>query len=385
MRTAAVVGASLAGLSTARALRQQGFDGRLVIVGDEPHRPYDRPPLSKEFLAGKASDIGLRTPDDEALEFDWRLGARALSLNPHDRSIELSNGQTLRCDGVVIATGARARWLPGTEGVNGVHVLRTLDDAIRLRSELVPGVRLVVVGAGFIGAEVASTARYLGADVTVIEMESVPLSRQFGSRIGLACAGLHADHGVRLITGVSVQRILGASRVHSVELSDGRQIPADVVVVGIGAAPNIEWLAGSGLQLANGVVTDAACATGLPEVVAVGDVAASYSVHHHERHRSEHWTNALEQPVTAAATLLGAPRPHLAVPYFWSDQYGVRIQFAGTFREGDTVRVIEGDLDRRSFLALYERDDLLVGVLGMNQPKLFTRWRRQLARPVLAP
>jgi NADPH-dependent 2,4-dienoyl-CoA reductase/sulfur reductase-like enzyme len=196
---------------------------------------------------------------------------------------------------------------------------------------------------------------------------------------------LHADHGVRLITGVSVQRILAASRVHSVELSDGRQIPADVVVVGIGAVPNIEWLAGSGLQLADGVVTDAACATGLPEVVAVGDVAASYSVHHHERHRSEHWTNALEQPVTAAATLLGAPRPHLAVPYFWSDQYGVRIQFAGTFREGDTVRVIEGDLDRRSFFALYERGDLLVGVLGMNQPKLFTRWRRQLLRPVLAP
>ena len=167
MRTAAVVGASLAGLSTARALRQLGFDGRLVIVGDEPHRPYDRPPLSKEFLAGKSSDIGLRTPDDEALDFDWRLGTRALSLHPRDRSLQLSNGQTLRCDGVVIATGARARWIPGTEGVPGGHVLRTLDDAIRLRSELVPGVQLVVVGAGFIGAEVASTARYLGAAWTI--------------------------------------------------------------------------------------------------------------------------------------------------------------------------------------------------------------------------
>jgi 3-phenylpropionate/trans-cinnamate dioxygenase ferredoxin reductase component len=385
MRTAAVVGASLAGLSTARALRQQGFDGRLVIVGDEPHRPYDRPPLSKEFLAGKTADIGLRTPDDDGLDLDFRLGTRALSLHPRDRSLQLSNGQTLRCDGVVIATGARARWLPGTEGVNGVHVLRTLDDAIRLRSELVPGVQLVVVGAGFIGAEVASTARYLGADVTVIEAEPLPLLRQLGKEIGTVCAGLHADHGVRLITGAQVKRILGANRVRSVELADGRQIPAEVVVVGIGAAPNTEWLAGSGLELANGVVTDAACATHLPEVVAVGDVAASYSVHLHERHRAEHWTNALEQPATAAATLLGSPRPHLSAPYFWSDQYGVRIQFAGHRREGDTVRVIEGDTDRRSFLAVYERGDVLVGVLGMNQPKLFSRWRRQLARPVLAP
>jgi NADPH-dependent 2,4-dienoyl-CoA reductase/sulfur reductase-like enzyme len=385
MRTAAVVGASLAGLSTARALRQQGFDGRLVIVGDEPHRPYDRPPLSKDFLAGKSSDIGLRTADDDNLDFDWRLGTRALSLNPRDRSLQLANGQTLRCDGVVIATGARARWLPGTEGAAGVHVLRTLDDAIRLRSELVPGVQAVVVGAGFIGAEVASTARYLGADVTVIEAEPLPLHRQFGKELGTVCAGLHADHGVRLITGASVKRILGAARVRSVELADGRQIPAEVVVVGIGAVPNIEWLSGSGLELADGVVTDAACATGLPEVVAVGDVAASYSVHLHEWHRCEHWTNALEQPVTAAATLLGEPRPHLSVPYFWSDQYGVRIQFAGTRREGDTVRVIEGDTDRCSFLAVYERGGQLVGVLGMNQPKLFSRWRRQLARPVLAP
>jgi len=385
MRTAAVVGASLAGLSTARALRRQGFDGRLVIVGDEPHRPYDRPPLSKDFLAGKASDIGLGTPDDEGLDFDWRLGARALRLNSRDRSIELSTGQTVRCDGLVIATGARARWLPGTEGVGGVHVLRTLDDAIRLRAELVPGVRLVVVGAGFIGAEVASTARYLGADVTVIEAEPLPLLPQLGKELGMVCAGLHADHGVHLITGVPVRRILREARVHGVELADGRHIPADVVVVGIGAVPNVEWLDGSGLQLDNGVVTNAACATGLPEVVAVGDVAASYSVHLHERHRSEHWTNALEQPVTAASTLLGDPRPHLSVPYFWSDQYGVRIQFAGTRREGDTVRVIEGDVDRRSFLAVYERRDLLVGVLAMNQPKLFSRWRRQLARPVLAP
>ncbi|MFI9388175.1 NAD(P)/FAD-dependent oxidoreductase [Kutzneria sp. NPDC052558] len=385
MRTAAVVGASLAGLSTARALRQQGFDGRLVIVGDEPHRPYDRPPLSKDFLAGKTSDIGLGTPDDEGLDLDWRLGARALRLDARDRSIELSTGQTVRCDGVVIATGARARWLPGTEGVGGVHVLRTLDDAIRLRADLVPGVRLVVVGAGFIGAEVASTARHLGADVTVIEAEPLPLLPQLGKELGMVCAGLHADHGVELITGVPVRRILGESRVHGVELADGRHLRADVVVVGIGAVPNVEWLDGSGLELGNGVVTDAACATGLPEVVAVGDVAASYSVHLHERHRSEHWTNALEQPATAAATLLGAPRPHLSVPYFWSDQYGVRIQFAGTRRDGDTVRVIEGDVDRRSFLAVYERRDLLVGVLGMNQPKLFSRWRRQLARPVLAP
>ncbi|WP_425558962.1 NAD(P)/FAD-dependent oxidoreductase, partial [Kutzneria kofuensis] len=330
-------------------------------------------------------DIGLRTPDDEALDFDWRLGTRALSLHPRDRSLQLSNGQTLRCDGRGHRDGCPGAVAAGHRGrqrrPRPADVGRRDPAAQRTRAGCPTRGRR----AGFIGAEVASTARYLGADVTVIETESVPLARQLGSEMGLVCAGLHADHGVRLITDVPVKRILGASRVRCVELADGRQIPADVVVVGIGATPNFEWLAGSGLQLADGVVTDAACATGLPEVVAVGDVAASYSVYLHDRHRAEHWTNALEQPLTAAATLLGEPRPHLSAPYFWSDQYGVRIQFAGRRREGDTVRVIEGNTDQRSFLAVYERGDLLVGVLGMNQPKLFSRWRRQLARPVLAP
>jgi 3-phenylpropionate/trans-cinnamate dioxygenase ferredoxin reductase component len=385
VRTVAVVGASLAGLSTARALRQQGFDGELVLIGDERHQPYDRPPLSKEFLAGKPVDIGLCTPEDETLDFSWRLGARALRLNPADRSIELSNGDTIRCDGVVVATGARARWLPGTEGLPGVHVLRTLDDAVALRRELIPGVRVVIIGAGFIGAEVASTARALGTDVTVVETEPVPLRRQLGTELGMVCASLHADHGVRLITGVAVRRVLGTGRVRAVELSDGRQLPAEVVVVGIGAIPNVEWLAGSGLELSDGVVTDVCCATAIPEVVAVGDCAASYNAHARAVQRVEHWTNALEQPATAAATLLGDRRPHLATPYFWSDQYGVRIQFAGHRRDGDTVRVIEGDPPRRSFIAAYERGERLVGVVAMNQPKLFGRWRRQLAGPVLAP
>lgn len=385
MRTVAVVGAALAGLSTARALRQRGYDGELVLIGEEPHRPYDRPPLSKDFLAGKTIDIGLSTPEDEALNLTWRLGTRALRLNLTDRSVELSTGDTLRCDGVVLATGARARWLPGTEGLAGVHVLRTLDDAVALRRELIPGVRVVIIGAGFVGAEVASTARALGADVTVVETEPVPLCRQLGTELGMVCASLHADHGVRLVTGMSVRRLLGAGRVRAVELADGRQVAAEVVVVGIGAIPNVEWLAGSGLELADGVVTDISCATTVPEVVAVGDCAAAYSAHAQAVHRVEHWTNALEQPATAAATLLGDRRPHLAAPYFWSDQYGVRIQFAGHRRDGDTVRVIEGDPLRRSFIAAYERGERLVGVAAMNQPKLFGRWRRQLAGPVLAP
>jgi NADPH-dependent 2,4-dienoyl-CoA reductase/sulfur reductase-like enzyme len=383
--TVAVVGASLAGLSAARALRAQSYDGRIVVIGDEAHAPYDRPPLSKEFLAGTASldDIALGAPDDEDLGLEWRLRTTAVGLNHLSRSVLLRDGSEIRADGVVLATGARARRLPGSDGLDGVHVLRSLDDAIALREDLVAAERLVVIGAGFIGAEVASTARTLGLEVTVVETQPVPLAGPLGAEMGAVCAELHADHGTRLLTGTGVAGLVGTGRVEAVELTDGTRLPADVVVVGIGATPNIEWLADSGVALGNGVLTDARGATNIPGVVAVGDCAAAWSASAERHVRIEHWTNALDQPATAVATLLGAEEPvPTPVPYFWSDHYGARIQFAGSRREGDVARVVEGSCDDRSFLVVYERDGQPVAVLGMNQPRLFTRWRRQLRAAV---
>ena len=386
--TVAVVGASLAGLSAARALRTQSYDGRIVVIGDEGYAPYDRPPLSKEFLAGTASldEIALGAPDDEDLGLEWRLRTTAVGLDHLSRSVLLHDGSEIRADGVVLATGARARRLPGSEGLDGVHVLRSLEDAVSLREDLVAAERLVVIGAGFIGAEVASTARGLGLEVTVVETQPVPLAGPLGAEMGAVCAELHADHGTHLLTGTGVAGLVGTNRVEAVELTDGTRLPADVVVVGIGATPNIEWLAHSGVALGNGILTDARGATNIPGVVAVGDCAAAWSASAERHVRIEHWTNALEQPATAVATLLGAGEPApTPVPYFWSDQYGARIQFAGSRREGDVARVVEGSCADRSFLVVYERDGHPVAVLGMNQPRLFTRWRRQLRAAVPAP
>ncbi|MGW0942986.1 NAD(P)/FAD-dependent oxidoreductase [Streptomyces sp. NPDC002623] len=382
MRTVAVVGASLAGLSAARSLRKQGYDGRLVVIGDEFHRPYDRPPLSKEFLAGTLgeADLALET-DDEELAAEWLLGVRATGLDHAERAVRLADGRTLRADGIVIATGAAARTLPGSEGLAGVHTLRTLDDARALRDELGRGGRLVVIGGGFIGAEVASTAYALGVDVTVIEAAPTPLAGPLGETMGAVVSALHADHGVRLLCGVGVKGLSGESRVDAVLLEDGRSVPADIVVVGVGARPCVEWLEGSGVALDNGVKCGADGRTSLAGVVAVGDCANWYDPRAGSHRRVEHWTGALERPAAAVATLLaggavepGVPRP----PYFWSDQYGVKIQFAGSAVGADSVTVEEGAPGDRNVLAVYRRADRPVAVLGMNQPRLFTRWRKQL-------
>ncbi|WP_369264326.1 NAD(P)/FAD-dependent oxidoreductase [Streptomyces sp. R35] len=385
MRTVAVVGASLAGLSAARSLRKQGYDGRLVIIGDEPHRPYDRPPLSKEFLAGGIgeADLALES-DDEDLRAEWLLGARATGLDTDgtDRVVRLADGREVRADGVVIATGAVARNLPGTDGLAGVHTLRTLDDARALRDELALGGRLVVIGGGFIGAEVASTAYALGLDVTVVEAAPTPLAGPLGETMGGIVSALHTDHGVRLLCGVGVKGLSGETRVDAVLLDDGRSIPADIVVVGVGARPCVEWLEGSGVDLDNGVKCGADGRTSLAGVVAVGDCASWYDPHAGIHRRVEHWTGARERPDAAVATLLswgatepGVPRP----PYFWSDQYGVKIQFAGHSAGADSVTVEEGAAGERSFLAVYRRAGHPVAVLAMNQPRLFMRWRKQLS------
>ncbi|MBD0841206.1 NAD(P)/FAD-dependent oxidoreductase [Streptomyces sp. TRM68416] len=383
MRTVAVVGASLAGLSAARSLRKQGYDGRLVVIGDELHRPYDRPPLSKEFLAGTLGEADLALEvDDEDLGAEWLLGTRAVGLDHTGRAVRLADGRAVRADGFVLATGAAARTLPGSEGLAGVHTLRTLDDARALRDELARGGRLVVIGGGFIGAEVASTAYALGLDVTVVEAAPTPLAGPLGATMGALVSALHADHGVRLVCGAGVKGLSGETRVTAVLLEDGRSIPADVVVVGVGARPCVEWLEGSGIALDNGVKCGADGRTSLAGVVAVGDCANWYDPRAGLHRRVEHWTGARERPDAAVAALLaqgavepGVPRP----PYFWSDQYGVKIQFVGHASGADSVTVEAGTEDGRDVLAVYRRAGTPVAVLGMNQPRLFMRWRKQLA------
>ncbi|WAZ20328.1 FAD-dependent oxidoreductase [Streptomyces cinnabarinus] len=389
MRTVTVVGASLSGLYAARELRAQGFDGRLVIVGDEPHRPYDRPPLSKDFLTGRADEDQFALADaDETAELDaeWLLGTRARGLDARGRTVLLDDGRTVSTDGVVIATGASARRLPGTD-LDGVHTLRTLDDARALRAELTRGPRrVVVIGGGFIGAETASSCVALGHAVTVVEAAPLPLVPQLGPELAAVCAALHRRGGAELVTGAGVAGLRGTAAVTGVALADGRTLPADVVIVGIGATPNTGWLAGSPLALHDGVLCDDGCMTVLPQVVAVGDVARVGG------HRAEHWTSATEQPRVAVANLLAGHSAETvrSLPYFWSDQYGARIQFAGRRRDGDTVRITEGGLieggptggapAEGGLLALYERDGRTTAVLSVDRPRPFMRARKELER-----
>ncbi|WP_033287585.1 NAD(P)/FAD-dependent oxidoreductase [Amycolatopsis jejuensis] len=382
MKTVAIVGASLAGARAAQELRAQGFDGRVVLIGEEPHLPYDRPPLSKAFLAGTASRESLDLLDaDDLASLDLRLGTRVERLDPGAGRLVLSDGE-LAADGVVLATGGRARPLPGTESVAGVHVLRTLEDSVALREELIPGAQVVIVGGGFIGAEVASTCSQLGLDVTVLEALEIPLARVLGPQLGSICGQLHGRHGVVLRCGATVAGLTTVSgRVTGVQLDTGEELPADLVVAGIGMAPAVEWLDGSGLAVANGVRTCAGLVTSLPNVVAVGDVAAFGAA----GTRHEHWTNATEQAPVAVANLLAGQvvRQYEPSGYVWSDQYGGTLQLAGHPSPDDEVTFPEGSPDDESFVATYQRDGRIVAVFALNNPRTFGRLRRQaLRRPV---
>ncbi|GAA3570483.1 FAD-dependent oxidoreductase [Amycolatopsis ultiminotia] len=389
MKTVAIVGASLAGARAAQELRAQGFDGRVVLVGEEPHLPYDRPPLSKGFLAGTASRESLDLLDDDDLAaLELRLGTRAERLDPATGRLVLSDGE-LAADGIVLATGGRPRTLPGTESVAGVHVLRTLDDALALQQELVAGARIVVVGGGFIGAEVASTCRALGLEVTVLEALETPLARILGPQLAEACARLHDRHGTTLRCGAAVAGLDtvadgAGQRVTGVRLGSGETLPADVVVVGIGMVPATGWLSGSGLENAGGVHTTAGLVTDLPNVVAVGDVAAYTSAETGRRCRHEHWTNASEQaPVAVANLLAGQPvREYTPSGYLWSDQYAGTLQLAGHPEPGDEIVFTEGTVEDDAFAATFRREGRTTAVFALNLPRAFTRLRRQeLRRP----
>ena len=378
MNRVVVVGASLAGLRAAEMLRRNGYDGSLTIVGDEPHMPYDRPPLSKEILAGEWEPDRATLPPDEA-EADWLLGRRATGLDLDAGTVGLDGGERIAFDGLVIATGASPRTLPGTDGLAGVHTLRTLDDCLAIRDALdrTPG-RVVVVGAGFIGAEVAATCRGRNLDVTLLEALPVPLGRVLGDEMGAVCGEVHRDHGVDLRLGTGVAGFEGDGRVERVLLGDGSALDADLVVVGVGVTPNTGWLEGSGLKLDNGVVCDETCLAA-PGVVAAGDVARWPNRLFGELMRVEHWDNAIAQGEHAALRLLGHDEPFTPVPWFWSDQYDRKIQLAGWSTPHDEVRVVDGSVEERKFAALYRRGDRVVGVLGFNRPRVVMQYRRLIA------
>ena len=384
-RRIVVVGASLAGLSALETLRQDGFDGELVAVGAEPVLPYDRPPLSKQVLQGTWEPEKTELRDQaqyDLLGVTWHLGRRATGLDPAARTITLDDGEPLAYDGLVIATGATPRWLPGSVGLDGVYVLRTLDECLALRAEFERAPRVCVVGAGFIGAEVAAAARQRGLDVTVLEALPAPLARAFPAEMGAACAALHLDHGVDLRCGVTVAGFEGEGRVTGVRLGDGTVVEADVVVVGVGVVPETGWLESSGLALDNGVVCDSTCAAGAPGVVAAGDVARWPNNLFGETMRVEHWSNAVEQGAAAAKRLLAGPGEAVdfsPVPYFWSDQYEAKIQFLGRCCPTDDVRIVNGSVDERRFVALFGRDGRLVGALAFSRPRLLMAYRKLLA------
>ncbi|GAA3753341.1 3-phenylpropionate/trans-cinnamate dioxygenase ferredoxin reductase subunit [Spinactinospora alkalitolerans] len=388
MRDIVIVGAGMAGLGAAESLRSAGFDGTITLVGEEKHRPYSRPPLSKEVLTGRGSPKGVALRDEpefDALRLDLRLGRRAERLRPAERAVELDDGSALTCDGLVIATGAAPR-RPAT-GLAGVHVLRTIEDAEAVRAELEAVDRMVVVGAGFIGAEVAASARALGVEVTLVEAAPTPMTRVVDPRIGAALTGLHLDHGVDLRLGVGVTGFEGTGRVERVRLADGTAVEASLVVAGLGVETNTGWLAGSGVELAGGVGgvrCDAHCATSLPGVYAAGDIASWPHPRYGGRIRLEHWTNAGEQAAVAAHNLLageGARQEYAPVPYFWSDQYGMKVQLLGQAAPADTVEFVHGSVEDRKFVAFLGRAGMLVGVLGLRSTPKVMRYRPLLAEP----
>jgi NADPH-dependent 2,4-dienoyl-CoA reductase/sulfur reductase-like enzyme len=378
-----IVGGSLAALRSAQALRRNGHTGPLTVVSEEPHwPPYDRPPLSKQVLVGSLQPERVRLRVSEDLGADVRTGRRAVELDLTERSVRLDNGERLSYSGLVVATGATPRHIPGTDSLSGVHVLRTIEDSLALRCDLDGASKVVVVGAGFIGCEVASSCRALGLEVTIVDRLPLPLA-PLGAQAGEIVRALHEANGVDLRLGTGVAGFEGEGSVTGVRLADGTTADADVVVVGIGVIPNTGWLEGSGLELDDGVVCDSSCLAvgGDGRVAAAGDVARW----EHPRLgsiRIEHWTHAGEQAAHAIKALLrgrDAAGPFEPVPYFWSDQFGAKLQFLGNCGEGDDFAIVEGSLEDGRWVAAYGRDGVTVAALCVDWPARLAPWQAVVA------
>ncbi len=384
----AIVGASLAGLSAAATFRDAGWDGHLVVVDGSEQLPTDRPPLSKGVLSGDrgVDDIGqpLASRLDD-LDVDLRLGQWVDGFAADDLRLKLTNDDEIVADGVVIATGGSPRRLADTDGVEGIHVLRDVADSLALRRDLerIDGGRVAVVGAGFIGSEVAATCRGLGIDVTLIEAAEAPLDRAFPSEIGHRLADLHRDNGVDVRLGVGVEGVTGNGRVGGVRLTDGTTVDAEVVVVGIGVVPDTGWLDGSGVPCDNGVTCDSTLLAA-PGVVAAGDVADFHNVLFGERMRVEHWDTAIAAGAAAADRLLAGARgtdgvPFAPVPWFWSDQYDVKIQMAGRPAATDEVVLIDGSYEDGRFAVAFRRGGDCRGVLAFGRPRAVVMAQMKMA------
>jgi NADPH-dependent 2,4-dienoyl-CoA reductase/sulfur reductase-like enzyme len=376
-----VVGASLAGVRAVETVRARGFAGTVTLVGGETHfPPVDRPPLSKAVLMGGPEHVPARVRVGEDLQVDLRLGRRAVELDIPGRTVSLDDGSSLTYDGLVIATGAAPRRLPGVEGPH-VHVLRTVEDSERLRQALTKETSVAVIGAGVLGCEVAASCRGLGLPTSLIDIAPAPMLRVVGSELSEVFRELHASHGVQLRLGRQVLGLGGEDGARTVILDGGEEVPADVVVVAVGVAPETDWLEGSGLELRDGVVCDELCfATADHTVVAAGDVARWRHPIVGNELRVEHWTNAVSQAQVAAANLVAALTdrpadlaPYTALPYAWSDQYDWKIQTVGV--PGPTMTVEEGRLDERQFVVAYRDGDRLVGAICVNWPSRVARWR----------
>ncbi|HEX3239009.1 MAG TPA: FAD-dependent oxidoreductase [Solirubrobacterales bacterium] len=375
-----IVGGGLAAQRAVETLRRRGYAAPVRIVCAEPEPPYDRPPLSKQVLAGTAPEdsVGFRPLGwYEENEVELLLGTRAEAVDVAGRSLTVDSGEALRYDKLLIATGGTARALPFLDHAN-VHALRTLADARRLRAALVPGARLAIVGAGFIGQEVAATARRLGLEVTIVEALATPLGPILGERLGGWLADLHREEGVRMITGAALEGAGagGSGRVEELLLADGRRLGCDLVLVGIGTVPATAWLAGSGLDPA-GVRVDTCGRTGTPDVFAAGDACIPFDPRYGVHSRTEHWDAAAWQGAAAAKAMLGEYPGTPPLPSFWSDQYGVRIQCVGHPRHADEVS-FDGDPAERDFEALFSRGGIPVAGLAVGRPRAIPALRKQI-------
>ncbi|MFG2276109.1 NAD(P)/FAD-dependent oxidoreductase [Streptomyces chartreusis] len=372
----AVVGASAAGNTAAHTLRRAGFAGRITVIGAERHPPYDRPPLTKQFLTGAWTPQRLQLP--AAAEVFWRLGVTATGLDTQAGVVLLDDGSHLAYDGLVIATGVAPRRLPFGVGLAGIHYIRTLDDTLSLREDLLSSTDLVVVGAGFLGAEAAAAARTLGKSVTLIEQHDGVMTAQLGPATGALLTRLHEEHGVNVLTGRGVTSFTGAEgRVTGVALTDGSSLPAETVLVAIGSVPATGWLTGSGLSVTDGVDCDVFLQAG-PRIVAAGDVANWPHPTYRRRLRLEHRMNATEQAAQAARTLLGDRQHFAPVPYFWTDQYDNKIQAYGHWGPEAEFKVAEGSTSRGAFIATLHEQGSLAGILAWNMPRQLRQLRETI-------